>query len=472
MKRTITSIFIILIAGLSAVAKDLGLIEAIRIAQDSAITAYQSQNALLRSEWEYKRFLANRRTQLSFVLNPGYQKFTNEPNLHYYKLRNYNMLNTFGEFRLEQQANNIGGNFYASTGLIWTEYFGEDAAGRVFSPVPIGVGYSNNLIGYNPHKWEKAINDFHLESEQKAYNYQLSLIAEKTEQYFIACLVAEQTLEVCEANSRVTKTALEIGQEKFAIAAITKNELFALELQHVNAENSVFDAKQVWNNCRTTLFSYLQIEDNGQKLSMPEKPEYKFLNLDELIALAKDNNPRYRDSKEKILRAKQTVAKTNIEASHLQTALDLSLGIQGNANNFVQSYSGQKFWAVGGITLKIPIFDSGLAKSKKKVAEYNLKYAESESEELTRQLELEIAVALKDFNNQQDLLMRTLKAISLANESLEIAKELYENGAINIDTFSLALDRKDNSYKNYLSSLQKYWDSWYALKRLCVVLEN
>ncbi|GEM_PF-1299036 len=448
----------------------ISLDDAISIAQDSTIAAYQNHNALLRSQWEYSQFLATRKPQLSFELNPTYQKFLSEPALHYYKFRDYNMLNTFGEFRLEQQALGLGGEFYATSGMIWTEYFGADAGSRIFSSVPLGIGYSNNLLSYNAHKWEKEIRDFHIESEKLAYNYELLAIAEKAENYYVECLVAEAGCNVCMLNSKVTLKSLEIGREKFEIASITKNELFSLELQHLNAENSLFDARQRVKDARSALFSYLQVEDNGEVLQIPAVPEYRYIDPEEALRMAEENNPDYRNKREEILRAQQRVDKARAESSFMQSALDLNLGIQNSSDVLPNAYSNQKFFAYGGITLKIPIVDGGLAKSRKKAAEYNLKYAETAVAEQLRVLELSVKLALNDFNTQQNLIDRTSKAVKLADESFALAQELYENGEIDINTFTLALNRKDDAYTNYLKSLQAYWNSWYALKKLCVVL--
>jgi len=467
------SVILLTLAGcLGSSAQCISMQEAIRIAQDSAITAYASQNALIRSEWEYKQFMATRKPQLAFELTPGYQKFTNDPTLNYYKLRNYNMMNTYGEFRLEQEALGIGGSFYANTGALWTEYFGSNPEQRVFSSIPIGVGYSNDLIGYNPHKWEKAIHDFHIESEKKSHRFELCSIASEAEKYYIACLVANENYEISLVNSDVTGEALEIGKEKFAIASITKNELFALELQHVNAENTVFDTKRALDNARKDLFSFLQIDDAGQTLTIPEMPAFILIDTDETLRIAKENNPSCRNSQEEIIKAQQRLAKAKVESSFLQTAMDLNLGVQSNDSNFAASYSNQKLFFVGGITLRIPIIDGGLAKSRAKAAEYNLKHTEYMAEEEARKLEVNVKTAIKDFVAQQDLLQRTSAAIELADESFNLARELYGNGDIDINTFILALNRKDDSYKNYLKSLQSYWDSRYTLRKLCVILDG
>lgn len=468
MRRLTICLALLLSATISLPAQSLGLEDAVRIACDSAVSARISENLLLLSRWKYEEFLATRRTKLSFELNPGYQKFTNEPDLHYYKLRNYNMLNTYGGLQLEQAALGIGGSFYANSSALWTEYFGPDAAPRVFSMMPFGVGYYNELIGYNPYKWDKKINEHHLATQEKAYLYELASIANEAEKYFIDCLVASFNYEICAKNCEVSNTALEIGREKFAIASISKNELFALELNKLNADNVIFDARNALVETRAKLFSYLQIEDQGQELIMPEIPQYRMILLEDAVNSAMENNPDFRNAREDVIKAEKNVEKARIQNAFMQTAIDLNLGLQSNSNVISRAYSNQKAFVVGGITLSIPIFDGGLAKSRKKVAEFNLRTAESQAEEQTRALELQVKTLLNDFNTQQDLLMRTSEAIQLADESFEMASELYGNGEIDINTFILTLQRKDESYKNYLSSLKAYWDSWYALNKLCL----
>lgn len=467
MKKLIC-LTLIIASATCARAQSMSMDDAIKFAQDSAITAHISRESLMKAQWEYEEFKATLRPQLTLELNPGYQKFTNEPALHYYKLRNYNMLNTYGGLQFEQAAPGIGGSFYANSSALWTEYFGADAAQRVFSTSPLGVGYYNELLGYNPFKWDKKIRSFHMESEEKAYAYELENIASEAERYFIDCLVANSAYEIASKNCEVTGKALEIGKEKFAIASITKNELFALELQKLNAENKAFDTKNALTTAREKLFSFLRIEDSGQNLLIPDMPEYRMIRLEDAISSAQENNPTFRDVREDVIKAEQNVEKARIQGSFLQTAIDLNVGLQSNSGYLSKMYSNQSAFVVGGVTLRIPILDGGRAKSRSKVAEYNLSKAQAIVDEKSRSLEIEIKGLLNEFNTQQDLLVRTVQALGLADESFEMAQELYGNGEIDINTFILALQRKDDSYQNYLKSLKAYWDSWYALKKVCM----
>lgn len=455
----------ILLSGLTlpALSQGLSLDDAVRIARDSAVAAQVSRNALLRSRWDYEAFLASRRPQLSFEAEPGYQKFSNEPNLHYYKLRNYNMLNTYGGLQFETPALAFGGNFYANSSALWTTYFGPEAAAGVFSTIPLGIGYSNELIGYNPYRWDKRLRDSRMATQEREYRYQLASIACEAEGLFIDCLVATSHYAICQQNCEVTAEAFAIGKERFAIASIGKNELFALELQKLNADNVLVDAANTLSTSRERLFSFLRLEDTGQPLLLPTTPSMRVIAYEEALDAARENNPAYRNAREEVMVAEQQAEKTRLQNAFMQSSVDVNVGVQSN-----MGYGSQRSFAVGSVTLSIPIMDGGLAKSRKHVAEYDLRYAESQVEESERSLELEVRTLLDDFNTQQDLLLRTSDAIQLADESFAMARELYAGGDIDINTFILALQRKDDAYQNYLQSLQAYWDSWYALAKLCL----
>jgi len=473
MKRSfIISALCLALVTVQVSARSFTLSEVIAIAQDSTVAARQSHSALLRSQWEHSEFVASRKPQFSFILEPNYQKFTFEPKLNYYKLRNYNMLNTLGELRLEQQALSMGGNFYAGSSLLWTEYMASSSnVPRIFSTVPIDLGYSNPLIGYNAHKWEKLINDFHMESEEKSYRHNLADIALKAEKYFMDYFVSMSLYEIYNTNAEVFGQMLEIGREKFDMASISKNELSSLQLQYLNAQNTLSNAVLQMQTARKSLLSYLNIEDVGQDIVVqePELPGFIYIDREEALRLARENNPAGRQREEEILLARQRERKAKVQAFFLQSAVDLSLGIQSQAETFAGAYASQVPFVVGGISLKIPIVDGGMAKSRRKAAEFELQRAEQALEEEDRKLDLDVENALNEFNFQQDLIQRTSQALELADDSFELARELYSNGETDINTLILAQSRKDEAHENYLNSLKSFWGSYYTLRKLCVL---
>lgn len=471
MKKAAILVLLLLLTAIHSKAQELSLEQAISIAQDSTVASRVSRSSLSRAQWEYQEYLASQKLQLSLVLDPNYQKFSFEPQLHYFKQRDYNMLSTFGELRLEKQASSIGGQFYAGSSLLWTEYFASSSnVPRLFSTVPLDVGYTNKMLGYNEHKWDNQIQKHREETEEKAFRHSLAEIARKTGELYIDYLVCTSLLKIYATNSEVFGQIYEIGKEKFGMAAISKNELSALQLQYLNAENTLFNAEQEIAVSRKNLLSHLNIEDSGQQITViePELPHFPAIDKEEAIALAKENNPGCRKKEEELLLAKQRSDKARVQASILQTALDVSIGLQSQAATFASAYSNINPFFYGGITFRIPIVDGGLAKSRKKSAEAELQRAENAFDEEQRQIVLDVENALKEFNAQQSLLERTKDVLLIADESFDMAQELYRNGEADINTFMLAQSRKDDAYMNYLNSLRSYWNSYYTLCVLCV----
>lgn len=469
MKKTLL-IFSVLFAALSgAFAQTLSLDGTIRLAQDSTISSRLAQAHLLQSKWEYEMLLSGRRPQINFNLIPGYQKFSFEPNARYYKFRGYDVLDAVAQVSLEQKALNLGGVFYARSSALWTRYFQQDNPAQLFSTIPIGIGYANDLVSYNPHKWEKELGELRLKTSEKEFDYELRSIAREASDLYIRCFVAMRRYEICERNASVSADLLAIGREKFGMASISKNELSALELQSLNAENSLFSAKQMMEDCRGRLLSYLRIEDRGQVLDLqaPQDPQYKNIRIEDAAAMARANNPEYLRSGEDILEARQQEQKAKAQGRFIQGGVDVNVGLQSTVSTFANVYGGQQPYLYGNVTLRIPIYDGGLARSRKKVAEYRLESAENARMEAERKLDMEVASALREFNIQQDLLVRCSRALSLADDSFELARELYGNGESDINTFILAQDRKDEAHSNYLESLERYWDSYYTLRLLC-----
>lgn len=470
MKRTILlSLTVTAMFAPAVHAQTLTMDRTIEIARDSTIQAFLGSSALMQAKWEHEEFLAGRRPQLFLDLNPGYQKMSFEPATHYYKERNYNMLNTYAEVRLEQKALALGGDFYASTGALWTRYFNQDNPAQLFSTVPLMVGYSNDMISYNPYKWEKELNELKFRISGKEHGHTLRSIALEAVRLYLNCYVAQVRYGICVSNAEVAARLLETGQEKFGMASISKNELSALELQSLNAENALYNARQQKEDTRARLLSYLKIEDMGQEtlLEAPAELEYKVIPAEEAIALAKDNNPEYLRTYEQIVSARQLADRAEAQGRLLQTGIDINLGLQSTAVAFGNMYASQQPFMMGSVTLRIPIFDGGLARSRRKAAGYRLEHVEEAEQEAARKLVLDVELALREFNIQQDLLLRTRHALSLADESFELAQELYRNGETDINTFILAQSRKDEAHENYLNSLKGFWESYYTVCLLC-----
>ncbi len=99
------------------------LSEVIRLAQDSAITAFQSQQEFSSQQASYEAFEALRKPQLSLRVVPNYSRIVSDPSRDYVYLRNYDIFSTSAQLRLSQKVLPFGGEAYVGTQAIWSEFF-------------------------------------------------------------------------------------------------------------------------------------------------------------------------------------------------------------------------------------------------------------------------------------------------------------------------------------------------------------
>ena len=96
----------------------LTLDEVIRLAQDSAITAFQSQQEFSSQQASYEAFEALRKPQLSLRVVPNYSRIVSDPSRDYVYLRNYDIFSTSAQLRLTQKVLPFGGEAYVGSQAI------------------------------------------------------------------------------------------------------------------------------------------------------------------------------------------------------------------------------------------------------------------------------------------------------------------------------------------------------------------
>ena len=246
----------------------LTLDEVIRLAQDSAITAFQSQQEFSSQQASYEAFEALRKPQLSLRVVPNYSRIVSDPSRDYVYLRNYDIFSTSAQLRLSQKVLPFGGEAYVGTQAIWSEYFRKEASGypRQFVASPLMVGYSHDLLGYNPFGWEKKVEDQRLKAARCQHEYDLRLLAEEAAVRYFRLACKQRVLQMRLEEMYLNDTLLAIAREKATIAIVTLAELHSIEVQQQNAANQVEVARKdewnartelwhpccVWNNCLPT----------------------------------------------------------------------------------------------------------------------------------------------------------------------------------------------------------------------------
>ena len=460
MRKLLTVILCILPMTVRAQSLD----QFIQLAQDSTVRAFQSRYEYEYYELRHDQFLALRKPQLTLNLSPNYMRMISDPTRDYVYIRNFDRFSAGAQLKLTQKVLGLGGDAYVGSQALWSEYFARDQRGlpREFVATPLLVGYQQSLLGYNPYRWEKAVEDQRLEAARKQLNYELRCIAEETTVRYFRLACAQGMLDMCERNKQTADTLYAIAKEKASIAMITLAELRSLELQRLNAANALQSARNEEQLARESLLSYLRTDASAlpARLTVPNETRPIYLSDEDALQLAKANSPAVQEQKMAVTQALQQQEKVRREGG-VKVGIDLNMGMQQLSTNFFGAYKDPRFYMVGAVTLSVPLMDHGAARKGHAAATAWKAREEQALREEERALTEDVLTTLDNLRSHEQMLSHTAEAVALADDVFELTAENYANGLCDINTYSLAQTRRDNAYNQHLTALAKYWTTYY-----------
>ncbi|GET47041.1 TolC family protein [Capnocytophaga felis] len=446
----------------------LTLEQLVTMANSQSIASFKAKNMYLSNYWSFKSFKANRLPSLSLSMTPlrynrdFVRRYDSQQNIDVY--RPQQTLFSHGNLSLIQNFDWLGGTFFVDSELGYHRNFSDNKFTQ-YSSVPIRIGYRQQLLGYNPFKWEKRIEPIKYEAAQKELLYNLEQTAEEATSYFFNLAMAQAEHKLAKEKIQSADTLYSIGKERFEIAAIRQSDLMTLRLDKINAENALQTAEISVKRAMFALVSYLNLEkDTKILLDIPQKVKNITINPEEALSYAKKNNPNFLKQKIQILELQQTVDKTKREA-RFNMGVSASVGFNQVAPSFDKVYNSPLQQDVFAITLSVPILDWGVNKGKYNIAKSNLSVAELSTKQEEIKIEEEILMTLGDFQVQQQIIVSAEEALELASQAYQQTQERFIIGKADINSLTLANDRHQQAQRNYISALRNYWLNYYKIRK-------
>lgn len=447
----------------------LDLQSAIILANDSSLEAFRTQNMYLSGYWEYRTFKANRLPSLTLNLTPAEyyrditKRYDSNQDLDVY--RSQQSFSASGNLAVQQNFDLTGGTFYLQSQLGYMRNFGETTFNQ-FTSVPIRLGYSQDLIGYNPFKWERRIEPLKYEKVKKEFVYNVESVSVQTATHFFNLAMAQAEYDLAKENMVSTDTLYKIGVQRQKIAAISKADLLTLKLDVVNARNTLQNKASALKRAMFSLVSFLNLDKNTMiEIDLPVKPQELVVPVDKALALAHENNPQLLELKQNILEAERNVDKTKKE-SRFNAKVNASIGFNQVAENFGDVYHKPMQQDLVSVSVSIPLVDWGVRKGKYNMARNNLNVVKISSRQDEISLDEEVIMTVNDFNIQQSLITSAEEALDLSIMAYNETRQRFIIGKADINSLTLSLNRQQEAQQNYISALQNYWLNYYKIRRL------
>lgn len=474
MKRSLILILTSLLICNITIANDtdtlyLDLRQTIKLATDSSLTKFRCQNMLLTGFWDYKTYKARRLPSLSLDLTPveynNYfsKRYDSENDLDIY--RKQQTFGTSGGFSISQNFDLLGGTFYIDSELGYLKNFGELPYAQ-FSTIPIRIGYQQNLLGFNAFKWERKIEPIKYEKIKREFIYNMEILAEEAIGYFFDLAMAQADYDLAKENLASCDTIYRIGLNRQQIASISQADLLTLELESINARNTLKSAEIALKRARFAFLSYLDLDKSKEiKLIITHNLHTKIINTESAIDHAKENNPTLFAHRITLMEAERDVRKAKVE-SIFNANLNVSMGFNQVDYNFANAYRKPLKQNIISVSLSIPILDWGIRKGQLKKRESLLNIAKISAKQDEISLEEDIIITVNEFNSQQQLVSSAEYALKVAELACEQTRQRFITGKSDVNSLMLAYNRQQTAHKNYLDALRNYWRNYHKIRRL------
>lgn len=315
------------------------------------------------------------------------------------------------------------------------------------------LSYNQPLFTYNRTRMNLKRQELALENSTLAYSIQMLSIERQVSQAFYAIYQKQMSVKIAQEDFENQKVSLEIIKSKVEGGLSAQEELLQAELNYATSKSSLDNAMVDLENSKDQ-FKRLVGVSLYDEIEISTDIQYKPVLVDLEKAIQNGLSQRLELNQRQIdLNNAEFDLIATSATNEFKGNVDLSIGIMGNNEKFVNIYDKPTKSPQVGLTFSIPIFDWGERKARIRAAEL-----EVESRELDiKNLENDIVINIRQiYRNLQNL--NTQIAIAEKNEknaqlTYEINLERYKNG----DLTSIDLER----YQNQLS--QKKMDRANAL---------
>ena len=447
----------------------LNLEQTIEIAADSSLQAFISQNMFQSSYWEFRSFKAARLPSLTLRTTPVEynrkfeSRYDSEQNIDVF--RQQQSLYSSAGLSVSQNLDITGGTFFVNSNLAYLRNFG-DRINTQFTSVPIRIGYTQSLFGFNPFKWEKRIEPLKFEKAQKKYLYDKENISAQATQVFFDLVTAQTEYDMAIDYVASSDTLYRIGGQRFEIMSITQDDLMSLKLDVISAQNRLRNAEIDLKRAMFAFVSFLNMEKDTQvRLELPDKPAELQITIDMALEQARENNPDFLDNTQRILEAERNVDLTQ-KSALFDASFYASVGFNQVAETFGNAYRNPIQQDIVSVGFSIPLIDWGVRKGKANMAKNSLNVARISVRQNEISIEQDVIMTVNDFNVQQGLMQRAEEAMQLANTIYNSTIERFIIGQADINSLTLRLTRQKEAQKDYITALKNYWLSYYKIRKM------
>lgn len=370
---------------------------------------------------------------------------------------------TQGSIYITQKIMPTGGTFSISSSLSYLRQFSSNI--NSFSSAPLYMAYSQSLFGGSKtNKYLKSINNLRNQVAYKNYCTTVSIEQQTILNLYIASYSSMLDVSFYTQKVRIDRKLVDVATKKKEMGRITEFDLNHIKLQMLEDEMKLQKSQHLYSTSLRNLAIELNLENiqiDSLKIgylpkSIDEKTVYEYI---------KKNNPELQNLELRRINADYgrytATLKTRFNAD-----VSVSFGLNQYANKLVDAYRNPDKQQSVGITLSIPVYQWGINKNKRKIAENEHEETIIDIEDAKKRFQSQIMEYIFEYNNCVYLLDIARQKYDLALQQYEFASVKYETGKIS--SIDLTTANKDclSAKQEYINTITSLYVNYYHIRHV------
>lgn len=379
------------------------------------------------------------------------------------KLFSQSQLNTDLNVNLEQSVMLTGGTVFLSSGL--SQYNVINEGYNYWQASALRIGFIQPLTLFNATKWNYEQSKLRIKRATKEQIEAFEDLNLQITQAYFNLYVGAMQLENAKQNVITNDTLYKISTGRFEMGRIAENELLQIELQLMNAKNSVDQNNLQVTTATKRLRNLLGITgDVGFNLAPVTNAPMSMIDENKAIAEARANRSDITDFEMTEDQAEMQLKRAQSD-KFANGSVSASFGLNQSGDNLKSAYIDPLNSQRVNVSVSLPIIGWGKYKSGVNSSRYHLQSVKEQLEFQERDFDIQIETAINEFKQLQAQLLIAAKSDTIAQKRYFVAKNRYLLGKISITDLGLAQSDKDQALIDYVRTLQQYWVAYYRLRR-------
>lgn len=454
---------------LKAQSEKFNLQQIIRMAQGESPQVKIENVRLSNAYWRLQSFKADLKPRIGLNATLPFLNRTIEeivlPNGGSQFVNRSLMNNNFG-ISLSQEIAATGGTIFAATGLSRLDIFKtKNIDGNIsYRGQPFYLGFQQPILAYNNWKWDKQVRPLEYEASQKIFSENKENIASQAVILYFDLLIAQLELSAISKLKASSDTLYLLNKSRFDVGKIAETELLQSEINLMNTDVSVAQAKLQVSTANERLRNYLGVQRsiNFEVTAPAEIPEF-IITPDEAIDYARRHRSEFINQSINKLRAE-----SNLDQAKRNKVINLNatIGFTQTGATISDALTSPLDQEIINFGLNIPVADWGKTKARKEIAKSNLELVNMNNEQERTNFEQEIRLKVNQIQLKKDGVRIATRANEASNKRFELSTQRYLIGKVSITELNQAIEDQNKSRQAYFNALRDFWVSYFEIRRL------